>query len=475
MRARHGFAVLLDGHSIRSEVPRFFAGRLPDLNLGTASGASCAPALQARAAPCWRSADGFTHVVNGRFKGGWITRHYGRPQRRRARAAARDGAALLHGRGAAVPWDRGAGEPPRRRAAPAGARAHRVPAAAHDPRLHRAAALRRVPGRGPPEPGRHQGARVQPARVEHRRRRPAGCRAAAGVDRARMRPRARADRAARHRGGRVARRPTCCAADAASRRPRTSTCAGSAARRSSAGYMVRRLVEQRARALASVAGAGPPAAAGSSSPPPPRLRRRRTTNQISAAAQQERERPEPEEPRRRLDRRLVEDEVAVARDQVLLDLARRSCPAARARAPRGAGPRPAARSSRRATGSGRRGSAAPPRASSGARRARRRRAPARTRRPRTAAPRTASQRVKARHDFCSSRTSGRIFCCSASGRDRTDLLVADHAVLVDDERLGHAVHAPVDADAAVRVDDRHACTDRRSARATRGRASFVSL
>ena len=43
VRARHGYAVLLDGHSIRSEVPRFFAGRLPDLNLGTANGASCAP------------------------------------------------------------------------------------------------------------------------------------------------------------------------------------------------------------------------------------------------------------------------------------------------------------------------------------------------------------------------------------------------------------------------------------------------
>jgi N-formylglutamate deformylase len=80
VRARHGFAVVLDGHSIAGEVPRFFAGRLPDLNLGTADGASCAPSLARRAAQCLADATGFTHVVNGRFKGGWITRHYGRPQ-----------------------------------------------------------------------------------------------------------------------------------------------------------------------------------------------------------------------------------------------------------------------------------------------------------------------------------------------------------------------------------------------------------
>jgi N-formylglutamate deformylase len=80
VRERHGFAVLLDGHSIRGVVPRFFEGRLPDLNLGTASGASCMPELQACAARVLAEAEGFTHIVNGRFKGGWITRHYGRPQ-----------------------------------------------------------------------------------------------------------------------------------------------------------------------------------------------------------------------------------------------------------------------------------------------------------------------------------------------------------------------------------------------------------
>ena len=81
VRARHGYAILLDGHSIRSQVPRFFAGRLPDLNLGTADGASCAPAVQQCAALVLAGADGFSSVVNGRFKGGYVTRHYGAPAR----------------------------------------------------------------------------------------------------------------------------------------------------------------------------------------------------------------------------------------------------------------------------------------------------------------------------------------------------------------------------------------------------------
>ena len=79
VRERHGFAVLLDGHSIASRVPRFFAGRLPDLNLGTNDGASCEPSVQALATDVIATASGFTHVVNGRFKGGYITRRYGRP------------------------------------------------------------------------------------------------------------------------------------------------------------------------------------------------------------------------------------------------------------------------------------------------------------------------------------------------------------------------------------------------------------
>ncbi|WP_341703671.1 N-formylglutamate deformylase [Ferrovibrio sp.] len=79
IRARHGFAILLDGHSIAAEVPRFFEGRLPDLNLGSNDGRSCAPALAALACDILGGQDRFSHVHNGRFKGGYITRQYGRP------------------------------------------------------------------------------------------------------------------------------------------------------------------------------------------------------------------------------------------------------------------------------------------------------------------------------------------------------------------------------------------------------------
>ena len=82
VQARHGYAVLLDGHSIAAEVPRFFAGRLPDLNLGTADGSSCAPSLESLATRVLAGADRFTHVVNGRFKGGYVTRHFGTPGER---------------------------------------------------------------------------------------------------------------------------------------------------------------------------------------------------------------------------------------------------------------------------------------------------------------------------------------------------------------------------------------------------------
>jgi len=78
-REAHGHVVLWDGHSIKSELPWLFPGRLPDLNLGTAGGASCAPQLRATLIPVLAGQTHFSHVVDGRFKGGHITRHYGRP------------------------------------------------------------------------------------------------------------------------------------------------------------------------------------------------------------------------------------------------------------------------------------------------------------------------------------------------------------------------------------------------------------
>src|SRR5690606_34767732 len=79
IRAGHGRAVLWEGHSIRGELPFLFEGRLPDLNLGTAGGASCSPALQQRLEAVLAGQDHYDFVINGRFKGGHITRHYGDP------------------------------------------------------------------------------------------------------------------------------------------------------------------------------------------------------------------------------------------------------------------------------------------------------------------------------------------------------------------------------------------------------------
>ena len=78
LRALHPAVVLYDAHSIRSIVPRLFDGELPQFNIGSYDGASCDSALtSAIAADCTND----SHVVNGRFKGGWITRHYGNPAR----------------------------------------------------------------------------------------------------------------------------------------------------------------------------------------------------------------------------------------------------------------------------------------------------------------------------------------------------------------------------------------------------------
>ena len=80
LKGEHGYALLLDGHSIKSELPWLFEGRLPDLNLGTAGGATCAPSLRTALLQALQEQADFTHVADGRFKGGYIARQYGRPR-----------------------------------------------------------------------------------------------------------------------------------------------------------------------------------------------------------------------------------------------------------------------------------------------------------------------------------------------------------------------------------------------------------
>lgn len=79
LKTQHGRAVLWDGHSIKSHVPMLFEGRLPDFNLGTADGASCSADLQWSLTRVLEAQRRYDFVVNGRFKGGYITRHYGQP------------------------------------------------------------------------------------------------------------------------------------------------------------------------------------------------------------------------------------------------------------------------------------------------------------------------------------------------------------------------------------------------------------
>ncbi|MBS0255341.1 MAG: N-formylglutamate deformylase [Proteobacteria bacterium] len=78
LRESHPAVVLYDAHAIRSQIPRLFPGDLPQFNIGTNDGTSCAPELTAAVAEaCARSGESW--VANGRFKGGWTTRHYGAP------------------------------------------------------------------------------------------------------------------------------------------------------------------------------------------------------------------------------------------------------------------------------------------------------------------------------------------------------------------------------------------------------------
>ena len=79
MKAEFGYALLFDAHSIRSVIPHLFDGKLPDFNLGTFNGVSCDPQLATQLEAICAKYSAYSHVLNGRFKGGHITRHYGNP------------------------------------------------------------------------------------------------------------------------------------------------------------------------------------------------------------------------------------------------------------------------------------------------------------------------------------------------------------------------------------------------------------
>ena len=81
VRDVHGVAILYDCHSIRSGIPFLFDGTLPDFNIGTNMGTTCAPKIEMAAQTVCNAASGYTVITNGRFKGGWTTRHYGQPDK----------------------------------------------------------------------------------------------------------------------------------------------------------------------------------------------------------------------------------------------------------------------------------------------------------------------------------------------------------------------------------------------------------
>ena len=80
LKQTHGHAVLFDAHSIKSDVPWLFEGTLPHMNVGTVNGQSCAPSLRDAVAAVFGAQTAYSHVVDGRFKGGHITRHFGQPE-----------------------------------------------------------------------------------------------------------------------------------------------------------------------------------------------------------------------------------------------------------------------------------------------------------------------------------------------------------------------------------------------------------
>ncbi|OJH43080.1 N-formylglutamate amidohydrolase [Paracoccus sp. SM22M-07] len=78
VKSKHGYALLIDCHSIRSEIPFLFQGVLPAINIGTDNGKTCDPAVETAVMEAIKGGP-YTNVLNGRFRGGWTTRHYGQP------------------------------------------------------------------------------------------------------------------------------------------------------------------------------------------------------------------------------------------------------------------------------------------------------------------------------------------------------------------------------------------------------------
>jgi N-formylglutamate deformylase len=78
LRKQHWKIVLFEAHSIRSIIPRLFEGELPNFNIGTNSGAACDARLTEAVEGACATTE-FSRVTNRRFKGGWTTRHYGKP------------------------------------------------------------------------------------------------------------------------------------------------------------------------------------------------------------------------------------------------------------------------------------------------------------------------------------------------------------------------------------------------------------
>ena len=81
VHAQHGVAILYDCHSIRSRIPFLFDGVLPDFNIGTNNGSTCATEIETAVRDLCTKVEDYSSSLNGRFKGGWTARHYGRPNK----------------------------------------------------------------------------------------------------------------------------------------------------------------------------------------------------------------------------------------------------------------------------------------------------------------------------------------------------------------------------------------------------------